>query len=1025
MKRFVLLCLVLISLWTLEAKTEADKEEACVCEEGQKECPCLAQKEAEDNRDSKSFKKAKVTPPPFAVKSKRHSKKLIEKKKYAHIAPAEREMLLKLRAKLLKTKSKIKAVKNLLSRAAPRTKPKLIVKRRKYKMKYRQIRRMIKATKMKLAYLVNKYSEECKKKAKPILPGLPNQPIIPGLPLPGASKKPKIPKFLVSKSGKPIVPKAILEKMKPEAIVTKSKEGCLELQKKLAVELKNISKLKKHFGIEISNAVKKSTRKAVLSILDTKTKITAANKKISKLKAQIRKSPIKLKKQLNKKVRKLKVLLRHQKKRLGYLVTKLKQLKVKATLDGVDKVHCKEKEKVLVDEQKVIRLQIKEIMVAIKHIKITAKDECEDTLKEEKLNSEKLIGDIQRKINLAKNEAEALRKALEAAKKAGELESKAAVLRLKALQTTDADLKAKLKGNAMKLSLEIAKLRKEEMLNKDKAKRFKKELAQKTKSQLVKEKNRLKVKEDQIASMMKEALEKEDSLRKALAKAQDEDVKSALKKQWLVAKAKLKGFSIKLKKAHSEQRTLELELDLQSKTAAEQKREAQLKKTQLIKKMKAKIAKSKLAFGIKAKQAEKAALDKMKLKEDAKLKKLKMLLVASKAKLNAYKIALRTSTQKQLFTILQAQKSKNNSKIRVLEAKLKKTKEEYRRGKFNLDKSNAVKLDELLKSLKAKYAATKLLYEKKIVAAKAHSKALQEAEEMKSKKEIAAAKAKAKVKIDALEVQISAIKAANLKAEQKMLKALNALKAKGSKLQKDIANEKVLATKFVATKAKWKKDEKAKSAKLIAAETKTKTTKLAAIKKSMKAADDAGLIAQAKLKASLKVVLALIAAHEKELKTERKTYKALSSEISVWTAKHAVTSKAAIAKEQADRAAYRAKTMLSIEACAKNIAKEKEEVYTLQGKIQDTIAKIDAMDAGEKRRKMAKEETSVYEANLSGINTQIGIFQTTITTACDDFSPDASPDLCTKAKNDLAQSQAKSEELSLKLADVRDKYYSA
>lgn len=187
MKRILILIVLLAAILGGQGLEEKKQEQACVCKEGEKNCPCLAQSQgkgklentalvnkevkAEDKPKAKIQAKATVKAkisvkvPEFHITKKELLKKLASKVKLKKIAPMEKSNIRKYKVELKTVKSKLKALKSKIGRAAVAKKKKLIFEKQVFKKKCVDLKKAINETKAKLAAMEKSFSEECQKQA--------------------------------------------------------------------------------------------------------------------------------------------------------------------------------------------------------------------------------------------------------------------------------------------------------------------------------------------------------------------------------------------------------------------------------------------------------------------------------------------------------------------------------------------------------------------------------------------------------------------------------------------------------------------------------------------------------------------------------------------------------------------------------------------------------------------------------------------------------------------------------------------
>ena len=191
MKRFVILLLVLLALTATQGAVEAAKKEACVCANGEKNCPCLAQRDPGiklsgtvalgDSQLKVSAKPGKLKfqlgrrpvaqlPPrqlprlPKMVKSRSIYGPIPLVFKYKTIAPAERKQLGVLKQKLHRMKGKMRQLKMVYRKAPLVERKALLVKRQVFKKSFVDMKIRIKQLKARLHMLVKQHYQNCVQK---------------------------------------------------------------------------------------------------------------------------------------------------------------------------------------------------------------------------------------------------------------------------------------------------------------------------------------------------------------------------------------------------------------------------------------------------------------------------------------------------------------------------------------------------------------------------------------------------------------------------------------------------------------------------------------------------------------------------------------------------------------------------------------------------------------------------------------------------------------------------------------------
>ena len=195
MKRFVILLLVLLALTATQGAVEAAQKQACVCANGEKNCPCLAQRDPgvklsgslhvgdtqfHLSAESRSLKfgmttmkkEEKVVESPVRAKGavRIHKKRSYLYKriplafKYKTVAPEERKRLIVLKNKMKAIKARMKQLRVIYKRASLAQKKELVVKRQLLKKSRITLKKQVKMLKTKLHTLVKQHFETCVRK---------------------------------------------------------------------------------------------------------------------------------------------------------------------------------------------------------------------------------------------------------------------------------------------------------------------------------------------------------------------------------------------------------------------------------------------------------------------------------------------------------------------------------------------------------------------------------------------------------------------------------------------------------------------------------------------------------------------------------------------------------------------------------------------------------------------------------------------------------------------------------------------
>lgn len=339
MKRFLTVVAILFVLLVAVSCDEMKKQEkVCVCKEGEKNCPCLAQDNRKEGENKAKEPKEQIPKMNKEKLIKKLSSKLLLKK----IAPAEEKLLRELKFGLHDAKSKMKVLKYAIKKSSADKKGEIITKRQFYKNKCAIMKKEIKDTKAKLAVLEKQFKDECIRQ-------LSQKEIKANNELKSIAPKIKELKVKIKEIEDTI-------KVAPEA----DKPGLLENLKSLNLELGKLKNIK-------------SKAKAFLK------KAAAAKERSEAIK---QKSEMK---HLEKKANKQKVKLAHLKKKETKLTNLLNKLKKKVTT-----LQAKlKKENVKPEHKHKIKLQIARFSNIIKGI--TAKLQTTINKENNKVNLKKSL----------------------------------------------------------------------------------------------------------------------------------------------------------------------------------------------------------------------------------------------------------------------------------------------------------------------------------------------------------------------------------------------------------------------------------------------------------------------------------------------------------------------------------------------------------------------------------------------------------------------------------------------------------
>ena len=249
MKRFAILLLCLLALGILKAEKVAEAKAACKCEEGQKDCPCLAQSAEDDTKERLVF----AAPPPAspALRGKRPMSPLKPGMKpmvRVHKLKTKRAVHVK-KANILKAKLAVVAKKAAKLAAIAHTAPphaKMAIKKQQMKTvrMMQHLKVALKRTKMKVRLLSH------------------------------------------------AIKKAPLVKRQPLLVRMKAyKDKCGDLRRKIKVAMAQIKAMKEAFVKKCILSVKKKAIKAAKVYHELKVKVVQAKTALKKLKLKIKQTP--------------------------------------------------------------------------------------------------------------------------------------------------------------------------------------------------------------------------------------------------------------------------------------------------------------------------------------------------------------------------------------------------------------------------------------------------------------------------------------------------------------------------------------------------------------------------------------------------------------------------------------------------------------------------------------------------------------------------------------------------------------
>ena len=686
MKRFLILIVLLAVLICGKGEVAAKKEEACVCKEGEKNCPCLAQQPKIKKAEVKVTVKAKVE---FPQLTKKQILKRLSELKLKKIAPKEKAKLAKLKVDIKAIKAKVKSLKGKISQMQPEEKVTLLIAKKEYKNKCAVIKKAILATKAKLAEMEKNFKEECLKQA--------------------AEKEIKANKII--KELEPKV-KTIKAKIKEnlETIKVAPKTDVAFLQGKNLELEKNMKKLSdklnkaKAFIINLQVAKQKGEeRKQKKEEEELKKKVEKGAKMLFKIKQHKKQLSLNLNKLIIK-IKPVKAVL--QSKTAKEIVKKnkakeLKSLNQKINLEKakLDKLIIKEAEikkklkeatariakiKTILKENKekkeCLKLQKKltEELLKMKKLKADFEKECVKAVKTQKEKHISKVLSIKKQIDIVKAKIEGIKKAIKKAphnqrkklvEKVKELEkilkekieklekSKGKLTELKKMGKGKTKLEHKmLEKKKVKLIAKVAKTKKEIINYEKQTKLLKLKHEQACAEALAKEKEKSREAIEEITYKLNLGQKHADNLKKALSNTQEiadlTGKAESFKQQALeTTDPKLKADLIK------QEADLKLKLAKAKKELEANKREAKAIKHELEQKTKIEIIKEQKL----AKKAE---------------KETERLMKASLSRVQSIETELKKSADKAVKDALSAELKLEKNKLKEFNLKVQEFLEE-------------------------------------------------------------------------------------------------------------------------------------------------------------------------------------------------------------------------------------------------------------------------------------------------------------------------------------------------------------
>ena len=676
MKRFLIVLVLLAALLGGHAEEVAKQEQACVCKEGEKNCPCLAQQKQKGNKASiKVNVKVSATVP--RLSKKEVLKRLSAKMKLKKLAPKEKILLGKLKLEFQAVKAKMKSLKGKLHKIPQAQKAKLTLVKKDYKFKCVELKKSIIETKAKLAEMERKYKEECLKQAseKEVKANKIIEELTPKIDAIKAQIKENVETLKVApKKDIPFLQKKIagLEKALKKLMVKFEKAKTFLVKLQAAKEKGEDRKQKKEeSGLE-KKLEKKDKKHAELKIVKKKLVLKIGN--LSKAVKAI--NMVLLGKGVSSKVKRAKTqelkTVTHQlniaKAKLDKIIKKEAEIK-KFKEEGTKRLELIKKNlKEAKEKKECLKLQKKLTaeLVLMKKLKADFEKECVKAVKTQKKKHITKVLDIKKQIDLLKAKIEGIKKAIKKAphnqrkKLVGKVRELERILELKRKSLTKT--KTKLKKIKQKAKKSTRKVRR--ILERKKIKLIEK--VAKTKKDIidyVKQTNLLKLQHEKAcegalanekeksreaiaeiksklelgqkyAKNVENALkntkeiadltEKAESFKKQSLETTDPKLKAELVKQEATMRSRLIKEKKELEDNKREAKALENELAQKTKKELiNQKKFNEKAEREMEKLMKASLAKEQSLQNELKKAGDKAVQDALKLELDIEKKKLK------------------------------------------------------------------------------------------------------------------------------------------------------------------------------------------------------------------------------------------------------------------------------------------------------------------------------------------------------------------------------------------------------------------
>lgn len=816
---------------------------------------------------------------------------------------------------------------------------------------------------------------------------------------------------------------AIHEKVGKDISAVKESDRCVEMQKKLTIELKLMKKLKNRFDTHCKKAITTQKKKHVAKVLAIKSQINKVKVKIEAIKKALRKAPQKERRVLAKKIKEMEKQLQKKAVALKKSEGKLKSLEKQELKHEGGKKGLKAKKLKLIAKIARRKKQIVNYKKEAELLKLQHKKACDQVLQKEKKKSSEAIIEIKHKLIMGKKYADLLKKMLVNTKELAELTEKADKFKLNALQIKDKVSRSQVVKQEKELRAKIA--HKKQLLEeyKNQATLIRNELEQRTKEAILNDikLNHKAVKE--VQKLIKEAMAKQESIQNELKTAKVQTVIEALNAELFTIRATIKELNIKIMEYQEEEVSLEHELKLYKVSVIQRQREEELQQAIIETQMKEREVLAKKEWDVQSKKTKETKVSYEKKEFEKILAEYNKKLELTKAEYTTYKVALQAGNKKKLLDVLDSIRRDSEKKIAQLKKKLKAEKSKFEAMKIQLEKTHSEKIKALNAKLEGESKAKQMAIKKLIAKETSRGLAAIKAAQLKSKMKIAKEKGITKEKIIKLQKEIKKLKKQELKKQFKLDEEILKAKTKGNELKT-----------LLELKKKQRKQKEKEMVQWQAAETKSFTTKvkkikdsetksLAKIKKDIEAEKAKNKKEEAELLAKLKTAKAEIVSSKAALKKEAKNYKKLQVEMNTYVTTQTTKNKQELKTVVAKNKVTQEEMKVKIAKVKKSIETEENTLKKLKKKLQDILGKIKGLKKREEQRATARDLLENYEILLISVKAKSLDIQSQIADTCaDESSPDAAT-TCQGLRKNQENAQAEIVTLTRKVASAKEKYY--